>query len=104
MKRREEKEENNKKRSKNYKKLKKLWHMVALLHNLTPKKIAGRISQAAMGGAGEGTSYFIASVVHWKERSPGRGRPKFDRLFGVAMNPKRRVRAAHGRAREAKTH
>ncbi len=24
--------------------------------------------------------------------------------FGVAMNPKRRVRAAHGRARAAKTH
>jgi hypothetical protein len=24
--------------------------------------------------------------------------------FGVAMNPKRRVREAHGRAREAKTH
>jgi hypothetical protein len=25
-------------------------------------------------------------------------------LFGVLMNPKRRVRAAHGRARAAKTH
>jgi hypothetical protein len=25
-------------------------------------------------------------------------------LFEVAMSPKRRVRAAHGRAREAKTH
>ncbi len=25
-------------------------------------------------------------------------------LFGLAMSPKRRVRAAHGRAREAKTH
>ncbi len=24
--------------------------------------------------------------------------------FGVAINPKRRVREAHGRAREAKTH
>jgi hypothetical protein len=24
--------------------------------------------------------------------------------FGLAMRPKRRVRAAHGRAREAKTH
>ncbi len=24
--------------------------------------------------------------------------------FGMAMNSKRRVRAAHGRAREAKTH
>jgi hypothetical protein len=60
--------------------------------------------------------------------SPLRGRPEFDSLFlsifrdrirnseaamggeahsapfGVAMNPKRRVRAAHGRARAAKTH
>ncbi len=26
------------------------------------------------------------------------------RPFGVAMRPKRRVRAAHGRAREAKTY
>jgi hypothetical protein len=26
------------------------------------------------------------------------------RLFGVFMSPKRRVRAAHGRARAAKTH
>ncbi len=26
------------------------------------------------------------------------------RPFGVFMNPKRRVRAAHGRARAAKTH
>ncbi len=25
-------------------------------------------------------------------------------LFGVEMSPKRRVRAAHGRARAAKTH
>jgi hypothetical protein len=25
-------------------------------------------------------------------------------LFGVAMSPKKRVRAAQGRAREAKTH
>jgi hypothetical protein len=25
-------------------------------------------------------------------------------LFGVRMSPKKRVRAAHGRAREAKTH
>jgi hypothetical protein len=59
--------------------------------------------------------------------SPLRGRPEFDSFlfifrdrirsseaamgggahsapFGVAMNPKRRVRAAHGRARVAKTH
>jgi hypothetical protein len=40
----------------------------------------GRNSEAAMGG---------------KARSAP---------FGVAINPKRRVRAAHGRAHEAKTH
>ena len=41
---------------------------------------AVRISEAAMGG---------------EARSA---------LFGVLMSPKRRVRAAHGRARAAKTH
>ncbi len=40
----------------------------------------GRNSEAAMGGG-------------------ARSAP-----FGVVINPKRRVRAAHGRAREAKTH
>ncbi len=90
-----------------------------------PQNIAGRISEAAMGGTGAGD--LIASAVQWTEKNPWRERPKFDRLkiffgsnkkqrscdgrggarsapFGVAMNPKRRVRAAHGRAREAKTH
>ncbi len=32
------------------------------------------------------------------------GRGARSTLFGVAMNPKRRVRAAHGRARAAKIH
>ncbi len=60
LKRREEKEENNiKKRSKSYTKKEK------------PKKVSGeRISEAAMGGAGQEFSYFIASVVQWKEKSP----------------------------------
>ncbi len=81
MKRREEKEENNKKSSKNYnKKTDEIRAYGRIASLFDPKNIAGRISKAAMGGAGEGTSYFIASVVHWKERSPGRGRPKFDRL------------------------
>ncbi len=70
MKRREEREENNKKkRSKNYRK--KIGRMVAPVHNFDPQIIAGRISEAAMGGArGRWTSYFIASVVLWKEKSP----------------------------------
>jgi hypothetical protein len=58
LKRREEKEENNKKkRSKNYRKItnrKKLGRMVATVHNFD----------------GQGSSYFIASVVQWKEKSP----------------------------------
>jgi hypothetical protein len=66
-------------------------------------------------------------VVELKEKSPSRGRPELGRIFlfleykeksseavmgggarsapfGVAMSPKIRVRAAHGRARAAKTH
>jgi hypothetical protein len=39
VKRREEKEENNKKDPKTIKKTKKLGRMVALLHNLTPKRL-----------------------------------------------------------------
>ncbi len=66
MKRREEREENNKK-----KRSKKLGRMVAPVHNFDPQIIAGRISEAAMGGAGgRWTSYFIAAVVLWKEKSP----------------------------------
>ncbi len=32
------------------------------------------------------------------------GRGVLSAPFGTVMSPKRRVRAAHGRAREAKTH
>jgi hypothetical protein len=70
---------------------------------------------------------YISSALSIYLESPLRGRPEFDSFlsifrdrirnseaamgggahsapFGVAMNPKRRVRAAHGRSREAKTH
>ncbi len=66
-------------------------------------------------------------MVELKEKSPSRGRPELGRIFlfleykdksteavmgggarsaplGVAMSPKIRVLAAHGRARAAKTH
>ncbi len=66
-------------------------------------------------------------MVELKEKSPSRGLPELGRMFlflednekssepvmgggarsapfGVAMSPKIRVRAAHGRARVAKTH
>jgi hypothetical protein len=73
LKRREEREENNKKkRSKNYRKekLKKLGRMVAPVHNFLPPNYC-RSSEAAMDRAGgKWTSYFIASVVLWKEKSP----------------------------------
>ncbi len=76
--------------------------------------------------------YFKASVVQWKDIRPWRpelglkealvsgnnkffwpmnmkqrscnGRGARSAPFGVAMRPKKRVRAAHGRAREVKTH
>jgi hypothetical protein len=81
-------------------------------------------------GEGRGIFYFEASVVQLKDIRPWR--PVFgpvgnhfvfgiflyfggcseaamgggvrSALFGVLMSPKRRVRAAHGRARAAKTH
>jgi hypothetical protein len=74
LKRREEKEEKNKKkRSKNYfKKRKKNWG--APVHNCNHKNIAGRISEAAMGGAGAGDLIFhnlcSLHVVQWNEKSP----------------------------------
>jgi hypothetical protein len=75
-------------------------------------------------GEGRGILYFEASVVQWPKYGPegkhfvsglffyfggcseaamGGGGAR-SVLFGVLMSPKRRVRAAHGRAREAKTH
>jgi hypothetical protein len=53
-------------------------------HNCGPKNISGRISEAAMGG-GQGTSYFIASVVQWKEKTLDVGSPSsiyFIYIFG----------------------
>ena len=41
--------------------------------------------------------------MNMKQRSCD-GRKARSAPFGMAMSPKRRVRAAHGRAREAKTH
>jgi len=58
LKRREEKEENNKKkRFKNYRK------------NNKPKKL-GRMVASVYNFDGQGSSFFIASVVQWKEKSP----------------------------------
>jgi hypothetical protein len=62
LKRREEKEENNKKKtSKNFrkkKKPKKIRPYGRIGTQFYPKNIAGRISEAAMGGAGAGDLIF----------------------------------------------
>jgi hypothetical protein len=47
--------------------------MVALVYTFDPKILPE--------GAGRGAGALIASVVQWKEKSPGRGRPKFDRFY-----------------------
>jgi hypothetical protein len=47
--------------------------------------------------------FYIFWLMHMKQRSCDRW-GAHSAPFGVAMRPKRRVRAAHGRAREAKTH
>ncbi len=89
-----------------------------------------RVPNSLEGCEGWGIPYIKASVVQWKDRP---WRPEFGpegkHLFleivdffifveqrscagwrarsaplGVAMSPKRRVRAAHGRLRAAKTH
>ncbi len=56
------------------------------------------------GGGGQGKEFnrfysFLGGRIRSSEAAGGRSAP-----LGVAMSPKRRVRAAHGRAREAKTH
>jgi hypothetical protein len=75
LKRREGKGENNeKKRSKRYRKKEKPKIVGAYgrtgIHILTPKYY--RKDQRSCDGwdGGQGTSYFIASVVQWKEKSP----------------------------------
>ncbi len=95
---------------------------------LTPKYCRKDQRSCDGWGGGQGVSYFIASVVQWKEKKPltweaqvsidfiyfwrlnkkqqscdGRGGVR-SAPFGVAVSSKRRVRAAHGRTRAAKTH
>ena len=69
-------------------------------HNCDPKNIAGRISEAAMGG-GQGTSYFIASVVQWKEKTLDVGGPSsiyFIYIFGGRIRNSKAVTSGGGRA------
>jgi hypothetical protein len=94
---------------------------------VTPKILPGGSAKLRWAGRGAGEPrYFIASVVQWKEKTLDVGGPSsiyFTYIFGglirsseAAMggggaalrlawkSPERRVRAAHGRARAAKTH
>jgi hypothetical protein len=43
-------------------------------------------------------------IIYRKDSEAAMGGGVRSAPFGVEINPKRRVRAAHGRAREAKTH
>jgi hypothetical protein len=89
LKRREEKEEKKKKRitKRKYPKAiqkrknrKKLGHMVAPVH-FDPKILPKGSAKLRWVWQGQGTPYFIASVVPRKEKSPEFGRPKFDRFI-----------------------
>jgi hypothetical protein len=87
------------KRSKKYRKEKpeKVGRLVAPVHNfesLTPKYC--RKDQRSCDGRGAG-----GLILH---SCDGRVGGAGSAPFGEAMSSKRRVRAAHGRAREAKTH
>ncbi len=59
---------------------KKLGHMVAPVH-FDPIILLKGSAKLRWVRLGQGTSYFIASVVPWKEKSPELGRPKFDRFI-----------------------
>jgi hypothetical protein len=108
--------------------------MVAPVHNFDPKILLEGSAKLQWAGRGQGTSHFIClfslHVVQWKEKSfdvsgpssidfiyfwgsnekqrscvwLGGGGGCTQRPVCVAMSSKRRVRAAHGRARSAKTH
>jgi hypothetical protein len=81
--------------------------MVAPVHNLDATILLEGSAKLRWGGGvgGEqGTEFnrfylFLGSSEAAMDGGVGAQRP-----FGVAMRSKRRVRAAHGRAREAKTH
>ncbi len=66
-----------------------------------------RDTPPAAPSSGQEVKHFVSGIFFyfWENSEAsmgggGRAAPQ----FGVEMSPKRRVRAAHGRAREAKTH
>jgi hypothetical protein len=80
--------------------------MVAPVHNLDPTILpegSAKLRWGRGGGGGQGTEFdrFYLFLGSSEDAMVGGARSA---PLGVAMSPKRRVRAAHGRAREAKTH
>jgi hypothetical protein len=113
LKRREEKEENNKKkRSKSYtkkEKPKKLGRMVAPVHfdpKILPKGSA-KLRWVGPEFGPEGKQFVSGNSYFWgmyKKQRSCHGRGARSAPFGMLVSPIWRVRAAHARARAAKTH
>jgi hypothetical protein len=68
--------------------------MVAPVH-FDPKILPKGSARLRWVGQGQGTSYFVASVVPWKEKSPGCGRPKFD-IFCLFLGSNNKQRSCDG--------
>ena len=81
--------------------------MVAPVHNLDPTILPEGSAKLRWGGGGEqGTEFdrFYLFLGSNKKQRSCNGRGARSAPLGMAMSPKRRVRAAHGHARAAKTH
>ncbi len=81
--------------------------MVAPVHHLDPTILPEGSAKLRWGGGGGGQG-ILDFIYFWglnkKQRSCNERGGAHSAQLGVAISPKRRVRAAHGRAREAKTH
>ncbi len=78
----------------------------ALLRKMQCSSVGCSLAQwkiYAPGGASSGLRERFGGYIHKKQQSCHR-RAGVQRPFGMLMSPKRRVRAAHGRARAAKNH
>jgi hypothetical protein len=113
LKRREEKEENNKKKDpkaiQKRKNLKKLGRMVAPVHfypKIMPKGSA-KLRWVGPEFGPEGKQFVSGNIYFWgmyKKQRSCHGRGARSAPFGMLVIPIWRVRAAHGRARTAKTY
>jgi hypothetical protein len=78
--------------------------MVAPVHNLDPTILPEGSAKLRWGGGGQGTELDIFYLFLGSSEAAMGGGGARSAPLAVALSPKRRVRAAHGRAREAKTH